>query len=123
MPDFERLSVAGRDGMGAYEELKIDTVMYPAEIVLKTAYWFTDRCYLQMRFDEGRRHIIVTFRSKEELLSVSDQIPGDFVNALIDQSVRAMVQRETQEIQSVIVKRAFAEGLSDSDLALIKELG
>ena len=60
------------------------------------------------------------FPLKEDL---DENVPGEFCNALVDQSVRLKVQEETQEIQTIIVKRAFAEGLSKQEQEILKRIG
>lgn len=46
---FEHLTIEGNDELGSYSELEIDDKVFPLAVILKTAYWFTERCYLQIR--------------------------------------------------------------------------
>lgn len=109
--------------MGSYSELEIDDKVFPLAVILKTAYWFTERCYLQIRQNPADGHFFVTFRSKNKKEDLDENVPGEFCNALVDQSVRLKVQEETQEIQTIIVKRAFAEGLSKQEQEILKRIG
>ena len=120
---FEHLTIEGNDELGSYSELEIDDKVFPLAVILKTAYWFTERCYLQIRQNPADGHFFVTFRSKYKKEDLDENVPGEFCNALVDQSVRLKVQEETQEIQTIIVKRAFAEGLSKQEQEILKRIG
>lgn len=121
---FESLTVRGEDELGTYEILKVPCEIYPLPIILKAAYWFTDRVYLQIRRSASKQDCFeVLFRSKDLQSSASlKQIVGDFCNSLIDQSIREIISAETHDIQSVIVKRAFAEALSPEESRLTERL-
>lgn len=123
MADFERLTVHGDDNFGAYEIFKVDASVFSIKTILKTTYWFTDRCYIQLGYSDDKKFIRVILRPKDESQSLDSSIPGDFANALIDHSLRDLVLEETKDIQTVIVRRAFAEALSKKEEELFSKLG
>lgn len=122
--NFEPLSVLHQDEFGGYRRIVFDTSLYPMPVVLKTLYWFTDRYYIQLSWeDENRSQLLITFRNKNIEEDVSEEVVGEFCNALIDQSVRYIVQKETQTVRDIIVKRAFSEALPKSEMDVAKRMG
>lgn len=120
----EPITTIREDGLGVFSILSISLNVYDIPTVLRTAYWFTDRVYMQVRKKENSPDILeVLFRPKDPEAGLPDGIAEEFCNALIDQSVRDLVQRETQEIQNVIVKRAFSEALTPGEQRLEESLG
>lgn len=123
MADFERLTVHGDDNFGTYEIFKIDASVFSINTILKTTYWFTDRCYIQLEYSVDKKFICVILRPKDESQALDSSIPGDFANALIDHSLRALVHEETKDIQTIIVRRAFAEALPKKEKELFSKFG
>ena len=120
----ETLSIQNHDEFGGYRRIAFDTSLYPLPVILKTLYWFTDRFYIQLGWEnEKRERLCITFRAKEATEDVGDEVVGEFCNALIDQSVRACVLKETQVIRDIIVKRAFAEALPPDQQQQAKRIG
>lgn len=122
---FETISVLNHDEFGGYRKIAIDTSIYPLSVILKSLYWFTDRFYVQLAWqdNETRDRICVTFRAKKALEDVGEEVAGEFYNALIDQSIRAVVHQETQLVRDIIVKRAFAEALPRDEQAIANRVG
>ena len=121
---FEALTVKGNDNLGSYEILKISLEIYQLPVILKTAYWFTDRVFLQLRRcaqDKNVLELIIRAKGNQELCL--ENIAGEFCNSLIDQSVREIVNNQTQGIRDVIVKKAFSEASSPSENLLLERLG
>jgi His-Xaa-Ser system protein HxsD len=58
--------------------------------------------------------IAIEFRGRSETASLS-VIVGEFLNELIDQRVRADIDRETRRIREMIVAQAFAEADIDQE--------
>lgn len=61
---FEHLTIEGNDKLGSYSELEIDDKVFPLAVILKTAYWFTERCYLQIRQNPADGHFLLPFDLK-----------------------------------------------------------
>jgi His-Xaa-Ser system protein HxsD len=88
--------------------LFVDESVYSRETLLRTCYWFTDRCYLFIS-RAGSGVFSVRIRAKADGKAL-DTISGEFENALIDQQVRQDITRETARLRELIVAKAFAEG-------------
>ena len=87
--------------------LIIETSLYPEDVIFRTCYLFTDRCYLFLS-KHGKFKIAVDVRPKQDLPDV-DAIAGEFGNELINQKVRADLAEETAPLRQLIVTQAFAE--------------
>jgi His-Xaa-Ser system protein HxsD len=88
--------------------LVVDESIYSKEVLLRTCYWFTDRCYLFIS-RPGPNQFAVRIRAKARGLPL-ESISGEFENALLDQQLRQDVERETIRLRELIVAKAFAEG-------------
>ena len=88
--------------------LLVDESVYSRDVLLRTCYWFTDRCYLFVS-RAGTGVFSVRIRAKAGGTAL-DTISGEFENALIDQQVRQDIARETARLRELIVAKAFAEG-------------
>jgi His-Xaa-Ser system protein HxsD len=97
---------AGAEGGEA--TLLVDESVYGREALLRTCYWFTDRCYLFVS-PAGPNQFSVRIRAKAGGPAL-ESISGEFENALIDQQVRQDIERDTSRIREMIVAKAFAEG-------------
>jgi His-Xaa-Ser system protein HxsD len=86
----------------------VDETIYGRIAVLKTCYWFTNRCYIFVyRHDE--QHLAVRLASKPGNGGF-DSIVGEFENALLDHQLRFEIANETATLRELIVAKAFAEG-------------
>lgn len=86
----------------------VDTKIYSLEVLFRTCYAFTDKCYLFLE-PSGDAHIIaVRFASKtsDSALSIT---AAEFSNELVNQRVRLDIANETRSIRELIVAQAFAE--------------
>jgi len=97
------------DERGPSVLLTIDPGLYPEDVVLKAAYWLTDRCYVHVdRLPGGQIRAEIRPKDDENSPDLPD-VSGEFCNALIDFAVRAQVSEETKDIQEALVQRAFVE--------------
>lgn len=85
----------------------VDTAVFPRDVVVRTCYAFTDRCWCWLQA-EGPSGIVVGFRRKDES-GDPDIIKGDFANALIDFALRARIDTDTRTVRDVIVAAALTE--------------
>jgi His-Xaa-Ser system protein HxsD len=103
---------ASGDGTAETEDhqvnLVVDESIYSREALLRTCYWFTDRCYLFVS-RSAPNQFSVHIRAKAGGPALGS-ISGEFENALIDQQVRKDIERNTARIRELIVAKAFAEG-------------
>jgi His-Xaa-Ser system protein HxsD len=100
------------DSLGTVACLSVSTSVYSKTAVFKTAYWYTERCYLFLsRPLDLPDSIQVEIRpkspmSKDELIAMC----REFANNLIDQQVRQEVIAETGSVRDALIKKAFFEG-------------
>jgi len=88
--------------------LLVDEAIYGRIAVLKSCYWFTDRCFIFIyRHDE--KHLAIRLAAKSNSLGL-DAVVGEFENALLDHQLRFEIARETATLRELIVAKAFAEG-------------
>lgn len=87
--------------------LLVDLDVYGLEPLLKTAYKFTDRCYLHLQY-RSPAQVEVRFRLKETV-DTSPEIPGEFMNELLDQRLRAKILEETAPIRNLIIAHALSK--------------
>src|SRR6266481_5889785 len=88
--------------------LLVDEAIYSRSALLKTCYWFTDRCYVFIsRIDE--RHFAVNLTAKPDGQAL-EAIAGEFENALLDHQLRFEIGKETAVLRELIVAKAFADG-------------
>lgn len=103
--------------------LHLDTSIYPVDLVMRTAYWFTDRVYIYLTWATVDKRILsVSFRQKNDEIELNTQAYA-FLNSLLDQAVRKQVEVETHEIREIIIKKAFSEALSTKDRAITQRYG
>jgi His-Xaa-Ser system protein HxsD len=86
--------------------LPIDKTLYDSETVLKTSHKFTDRCYIDINIRDD--DIVLSFEVRDEIKTALGLIVNDFLNELIDQRVRAIVEKECCQIRDQIVRKAFS---------------
>jgi His-Xaa-Ser system protein HxsD len=107
----------GQDELGSYARICVDPNLYTLTAIFKTAYWFTDECYL---FLANRSSIIeIEFRLKQgDSNDELKKICGRFLNNLLDQSVRQRVLEETAGVRDILLKKAFF----DAKVSVAKDL-
>jgi len=112
--------LVGKDELGVYARVCVDPSLYSQTAIQKTAYWFTDRCYLYL---VNRSSLIeVEFRFKQEK-STDDlkALCGQFLNNLLDQAVRQKVLEETSSIRDTLVKKAFFDAKASLTKGVISD--
>ncbi len=113
----------GAEVIGGGDCVRLDTSIYPVDLVMRTAYWFTDRVYIYLAWAVGEKNqLVVNFWQKED----SGDLPTlacEFLNSLLDQAIRKQVETETHEIREIIIKKAFSEALSTKDRATVQQYG
>lgn len=94
-----------RDGEGLCA--RVDLTVYSLPALLRVAHRFTDRCHLHIE-REGEAAAILRFRMKTSGADLS-YLAGEFLNELLDQSLREMVQKETEPVRNLILAHALSE--------------
>jgi len=89
--------------------LTVDLRCYPREVLFRTCYAFTDRCYIWLEpADDGR--VAVSLTPKDDRIAI-ERLPGEFGNALIDYALRAQIAEDTAGLRDSLVRTAV-QGLS-----------
>jgi len=95
--------------------LPLDETIYSRDAVLRTCYWFTDRCYVFIsRPDKGI--LQVSLRAKDSKATLENPNPltigilaGEFQNYLLDQQLRIDIEQQTRELRGLLIAKAFSE--------------
>lgn len=91
-----------------------DASIFPAEVVLKTLYWFGDK-FKTTLYTEGNFHRIVL--QPLEPGSLKEEELGHYLQKfqrdLIDNSLRGSINRQTANIRDLLVAKAFSNGAFD----------
>lgn len=93
---------------GSRAIVRIDSAVYSADVVFRSLYWLTDRAYAHVS-QTSDSFFEVSIEPKDGLGGAPRTLAGEFLNALIDYSIRASIQRETAQLRDMIVAKAFAE--------------
>ena len=93
--------------------IDLNESVYSRDAVLRTAYWFTDRCYLYIS-RPGPDLLRVQFKSKglnksNTVAETLEDIAGEFLNSLLDHQLRHDIESQTGQIRELLVAKAFAE--------------
>jgi His-Xaa-Ser system protein HxsD len=86
--------------------------VYSRDAVLRTAYWFTDRCYLYIaRPSPGLFRVQFKPKAPKSDLVVEtlEEVAGEFLNSLLDHQIRHDIESQTGRIRELLVAKAFAE--------------
>jgi His-Xaa-Ser system protein HxsD len=86
--------------------IHVDLTIYPLEVVLRACHAFTAHCYVLARRDGDAVVVELTPQVDGESLR---ELSGEFANALLDYTLRAMVAEETRGIRELLVAQAFCE--------------
>lgn len=92
--------------------------------ILKSTYWYTDKCFLFIEWNDREHKVLrIILRSKEEATEEKlHDLAGEFLNSVLDQRIRSLVEDETKEVKAIIVKKAFSEALSKGEQAVLKKM-
>ncbi len=87
--------------------IDVDLAVYSAETVLRTCHAFTARFHVSAAHSDAGR-LSVTFGARDGS-AVPPETAGEFMNALLDQQLRAIIAEETRPIRELLVAQAFCE--------------
>jgi His-Xaa-Ser system protein HxsD len=90
----------------------VDPGVYPAEVVYRVCYQFTDRYFLWLS-PAAEGALRVRIRPKDGA-TLPASVEGEFGNALIDQATRWSVAKETRDIRHGLVSAALFQALRES---------
>lgn len=84
----------------------IDPKVYSLDSLLKTAYWYTDRCYLHLQFSDSGN---VEVRLKPKSGANISPLAETFMNDLLNQSLRERIAKESEAFKNVILAHALSK--------------
>ena len=86
--------------------VKVDETVYPLAAILKTAYWFTNKCYLHVQRAE-QKTIEIRFKAKKD--GPQNNLGEEFMNQLLDQTLRDQISADTESLRNIIVAHALSK--------------
>ena len=95
--------IAGDGGVS----MEVDLTIYPLDAVLRTCHTWTDRCYVFVRRVDATT-VAIDVAARDTGRPLHD-IVGELSNALLDNTLRAIVADETRAIRELLVAEAFCE--------------
>lgn len=94
-------------GNGGFQ-VSVDLNLYSVDAITATSYRFTDKFYVHQQTSvENEKIVNVILEAKDDSLIVSADEMKQYCNALIDQQVRVLVNRDFGHIRDLIVEEAF----------------
>lgn len=81
--------------------------LYPKEVLIKSAYVFTDRAYIHL--DENDKYYLVDIEYKEN----NNFDYNEFKNEMLTQAARMEIYRKTKDIRKLTIARAYASTVID----------
>lgn len=86
--------------------LKFRRELYSKVALIKAAYTFTDVAYVHL--DADKDYYYVSIDPKDERASIEE---NDFINEMLNQSVRHEVYLQTKNIRELLLARSMATSL------------
>ncbi|MFI3297622.1 MAG: His-Xaa-Ser system protein HxsD [bacterium] len=88
-------------------QVTVDYRIYPKETIVAASYKFSHLFYIHQSIDSNSDYLLhVIFESKDDN-EVSELIPKQFCNELIDQQLRYNTNQQFGKIRDMIVEEAF----------------
>ncbi len=98
--------------------ITVNPEIYPLSVIYKTAYVFIDKTYIFL--DKKNKEIIIQLTPKEENKDLK-KIKGEFLNELLNYSLREELNRENKKIRELIIQKALYSSVSEKDIWLDEE--
>jgi len=94
---------------------------YPQEAIYTTCYVFLDRFYIFL--DEKDSKIQVSLKPKEGIKLNLNACHGEFMNELLNNTLRLMISKRNQKIREMVVKEAlfFSQPKAEINRLLLRE--
>jgi His-Xaa-Ser system protein HxsD len=87
----------------------VDLNLYSLIAVKKSCYKFTADCSIQMNcIGQDKVGLIFTFPAGVSI-EAKDRLIADFYNELIDQDLRDIISKETEQVRNLILAEAFSK--------------
>ena len=103
--------------------MKLNTKVYPLEIILNTCYSFIDRIYFFLDADSKGNNIKISFKEKKKLSQAQlKSLRGEFMNELLYNALRSQTATNNKKIREYIIGRAlYATPILSPNLGLEPE--
>lgn len=96
--------------------LRLNSLIYPLEAIYLTCYTFIDRAYLFLDGDP-QKEIKVTIKGKKNLSKKQlEGLAGEFLNELLNSTLRIKLGERNKKIRQYIVERALVSAAKDENL-------
>lgn len=90
-------------------EIRVDKDIYSKQVLLKTAYAFSDRVYLHLSQDDN--FWIIQWTDMPD----QDVKPEMFENELLSQQLREELVERTKDVRTLLLSRAFASSALETN--------
>ena len=81
---------------------------------MKAAYTFTDKFYIHLQSDHNDYIVDIKPKEPEETISCEE-----FNNEIIAQQVRQIVQKQTNDLRTLIMARAFSSSIISENNSIL----
>lgn len=95
-------------------EIRVDKSIYSKQVLLKTAYSFSDRAYLHLSQDDQSWIIQWTDMPDQDVKYEM------FENEMLSQQLREELLEKNKDIRILLLSRAFASSAMDNDSSNVK---
>ena len=85
--------------------------IYTKEVLLKSAYSFTDECFIHLDCDEKNYFVELKLKNNTE----NEDIYYRFENELVAQETRRIVSEKTKVLREMIVARSLSSTIINKD--------
>ena len=94
--------------------IRISKEIYDKEIMMKTAYLFSNRAYIHITLTDNGDWL-VNMKMKDKLKKVP---PEEFENELLAETVRCQIYKKTHSIRELLLARALSSSIIEEDDAV-----
>ncbi|MCM1312995.1 MAG: His-Xaa-Ser system protein HxsD [Roseburia sp.] len=88
-------------------QLSVDTSLYAKEVITAVLYKFSHLFYVHQQTDTSKKAFVTVIFESKDNNKVTDDVPKQFCNELIDQQIRYNTNRQFGHIRDMIVQEAF----------------
>lgn len=89
--------------------IRLAKALYPKEVIVKAAYFFTDSYYVSLDCDDNYYYVCMEIKSG----SMPAEIEKEFENEAVIQLTRYNVMQQTKNVREMILGRALASTIID----------
>lgn len=90
-------------------KLKFSKEIYAKEAIIKAAYFYTDKYYMELDADNTYFYVELSAKEQEET-----NLEKDFMNEVLIQTTRLNISSQTKNVREMIIGRALASTIIDN---------